>query len=143
MTNSKLKWGFADKFAATFTAFVFFAFPLWLTFPSSAFISSVGMNVNGHEVEFTRVTPFGSVHARSRSEIVVLDGTEYECHSGAWQWAEYQQRTSNTVSYTIGDWAEPCISRGEDFVISSVRQVYLWGFIPLRPDYTLDTVRVE
>ncbi len=142
-----MRWGFADKVALVLSIIFLVFLPVWLSLPTSKFISQVSMDVQGLEVEFKRLTPFGSVQARWRSEIVVLDGTEYECNSKTWKWAQYQEKPSNFVSYRIGDWALPCVQRSQEknvpYTINTIRQVFLWGWLPLWPDYSLDTIEAS
>lgn len=104
----------------------------WLT-PSDLFIRSVSLTVEGDVVRFTRELPRGGVRARWHSEITLIDGEEYECNSGGWAIAHYQEVPGNTVRYTIGSWADRCIEAGPPFYITTTRQVLLFGFLPLRP----------
>ena len=116
---------------------------LWFGVGTEAFISAPQLKIEGETVYFTRQTPFGDVTARWHSEIVVLDGSGYECTSGDWLIANYQKIKGNAVSYTIGDWALPCLARGADYTITTTRQAILFGVLPLRPMLTVDLINVE
>ena len=115
---------------------------LWTGIHTGMFISQAELSIDGRTVYFKRFTPFGAVYARWHSEIHVLDGTNYECNSGGWQYANYQRVKSNAVTYTIGDWADPCIDRGSNYTITTTRQAFIMG-IPIRPQTVVDLVKVE
>lgn len=114
----------------------------YLLVPSSVFLDARRTVVEGRDVIFTRFTPYGEVLARWHSEITVLDGTDRECSSGEWSVATYQDRKSNAVTYELGDWALPCLEMGERYTLSTTRQVLLWGWLPLRPISTIDTIEI-
>lgn len=105
----------------------------WWAIPSSLFIRTVSLTVDGDVARFTRELPRGEVRARWHSEITLIDGEEFECNSGGWRIAHYQQVPGNTVRYALGNWADDCIAAGPPFYITTTRQVLLWGFLPLRP----------
>ncbi len=108
----------------------------WLSVPTSTFISDVETIIDGHEITFKRLTPFGEVHARWREEITMI-GSGFECRKPRWETSTFQVEKSNVVRYTIGDWAYPCLDMDEPFTHRSVRQAYLFGVIPLRPSQTV------
>lgn len=107
----------------------------WLFVPSTVFVKEVSTRVEGDQVRFIRETPYGTVQARWRTEITLIEGKEgFECSSGDWQEATYQQIPGNTVSYRIGEWADECLEAGPPFYLRTTRQVILFGWLPLRPD---------
>ena len=113
-----------------------FVLTAWFAVPTSVFISDVETIINGHEVTFKRITPFGEMHARWREEITMI-GSGFECRKPNWETSTFQVEKSNVVRYTIGDWATPCLDMNEPFTHRSVRQAYLFGVIPLRPSQTV------
>lgn len=115
---------------------------LWLAIGSSLFITDPQTTIDGRDVTFTRGTPFGTVHARWKSEIVVLDGTAFECSSGVWRNSVYQPTKGDAITYQIEDWALPCLARGANYTITTTRQVMIWDTIPLRPFTTVDLITV-
>lgn len=122
---------------------LFFVIVVWLSIPSSLFISDAEMVIDGSRVEFFRLTPFGEIEARWRSEIVVHDDSNFECSSGKWVTSTYQVRPRNLVTYQIGKWAMPCLEREINYTMTTVLQVMLFGLIPLRPAVYVDTVVVD
>jgi hypothetical protein len=112
---------------------------LWLCIPSSLFIRHIDTRVDGNTVIFVRDLPFGTVPARWRSEITMLDGRE--CSSGAWRTSTYQEQANGIVSYELDEWAASCVSEGPPFVLRTHRQVLLFGLIPLRPSNTVTQVQ--
>lgn len=116
---------------------------LWLAVPSTVFLRPVAtlLDVDTGRVTFTRETPFGTVTARWRTEITLVGRDDFECNSGRWSIATYQQRAGDTVQYQIGEWANDCVEAGPPFIMRTVRQVLLFDVIPLRPD--TDIVLVE
>lgn len=115
---------------------------LYIALPSSVFLEPQKTEVVGEQVIFTRFTPLGDVIARWQSEIVMLDGSDKECSSGNWAISVYQQRKSNAVTYRIGEWADECVTQNEKYALSTTRQVLLFGWLPLRPIHSIDTIEV-
>ena len=107
---------------------------LWLLIPPTLFLKPVAtvVDVAAETVTIKRLTPFGAVSARWKSEITVLHNENFECNSGRWQTAYYQKAPGDTVTYPIGEWAERCMALGPPFVLRVTRQVMLFGVIPLR-----------
>lgn len=114
---------------------------LWACVPSSIFLRNISLTVHGDVVQYVRETPFGSVDARWRAEIVLIDGENMECNSGAWKTATYQKKAGNSVTYRLGDWARDCLDAGPPFYLTTTRQVLLAGIIPLRQQ--VQTTEVE
>ena len=147
MTKSKhqIRWSPMEKLqlAAAIIGLVLGA--LWLSFPSSYFVRSVSLVYSEetriwHFTREIRSTPFMTettdqtgYSGRWWSEIVLIDGEEKECHSGAKRNAFYQQKPGNTVTYRLDDWALECLDAGPPFYIVTYRQVMLGGWLPLRP----------
>ena len=117
-----------DKSVILF-ALIFFA---WLSVPSSLFIREISTTVDGHEITFVRELPLGSVTAEWQTEITLIDEGGFECNSGAWRVAYYQEAPGNTVRYELQPWADACIDAGPPFYITNTRRVLLFGVIPLR-----------
>lgn len=109
-------------------------FVVWVCLPSSMFIRTVSMTVDGAAVRFIRETPFGGVRASWVSEITLANGQE--CNSGSWRQAYYQEQPGNLVTYELGAWAAPCIEAGPPYYMTTTRMVWLFDVIPLRPDRT-------
>lgn len=120
-----------------FLAFVFFA---WLSLPSSLFIREISTTVEGNEVTFVRELPLGAVTAEWQTEITLINGSGFECNSGAWRAAYYQELLGNTVRYELQSWADPCVEAGPPFYITNTRRVLLFGVIPLRKLVTITDV---
>lgn len=113
----------------------------WALASTDIFIRQAELRIDGEKVYFKRSTPFGTVSARWRSEIYVLDGSGRECHSGEWKVARYEARKSNAVTYSIGSWAAPCIELGQSYTVTTTRQVLLWEVFPLRPSTHVDLIK--
>ncbi|NOD65749.1 hypothetical protein [Ruegeria sp. HKCCD6109] len=111
----------------------------WLFVPSTLFVNPISMTLKGDQVRFVRETPYGTVQARWRSEITLI-GDGFECNSGRWQEATYQEIKGNTVTYRIGDWANDCLEAGPPFFLRTTRKVILFGWLPLRPDVSTTEV---
>lgn len=112
----------------------------WFLLPSNVFINQLSLKVENGMVHFTRELPFGEVTARWWSEITVPEYGSYECSSGAPRMAFYQEVPGDTVTYNLGAWAQPCLAKGSLYVLSSHRQVMLFGVIPLRPTRSVEKV---
>jgi len=123
-----MKLGRWDK-TAILASLTFFA---WLAIPSSLFIREISTNVMGGEVTFVRELPLGPVTAEWQTEITLINEGGFECNSGDWQIAHYQEIQGNTVRYELQDWAAACIDAGPPFYITNTRRVLLFGVIPLR-----------
>ena len=127
-----MRW-FLDRLALAMVA----GAALWVVVPSSLFIHPISLTIDAEGISrFTRELPLGEVRARWHSEITLIDGEEFECNSGDWQFANYQQVPGNTVTYGSGDWADACFAAGPPFYITTTRQVLLFNVIPLRPMVT-------
>lgn len=141
-----LRWSFLDKLAAAGSILAAVMAVLWIAFPSAFFVRSIELTYNPETRVFTfvreiRPTWFlmpgadgAGYDARWWSEVVVIAPEPFECHSGAWRNAFYQETTGNAVSYRNGAWIEDCLNAGWPFYIEARRQVMLFGVIPLRPD---------
>ncbi|SLN74723.1 hypothetical protein ROJ8625_04087 [Roseivivax jejudonensis] len=138
-----MRWSFSDKLGAVLVILGIIGTALWLCLPSSLFIRPVSLQVAGDNVRFVRELPFGTVDAVWRSEITLIDGDGYECNSGDWQEATYQEIAGNTVTYRLGDWAERCLDAGPPFYLMTKRRVMLFGVIPLRASVDLTEVEGE
>ncbi|KQI68685.1 hypothetical protein AN189_07190 [Loktanella sp. 3ANDIMAR09] len=103
-----------------------------LAIPSSLFLRDISLTVDGRTVRYVRETPFGDVTAEWHAEITLIDGDGFECASGPWAVATYQQIPGNTVTYDLGSWADKCIEAGPPFYLTTTRRVLLFGVIPLR-----------
>ena len=125
-----------DKSVILF-ALVFFA---WLSVPSSLFIREISTTVDGHEITFVRELPLGPVTAEWQTEITLINAGGFECNSGAWQVAYYQETPGNTVRYDLQPWANACIDAGPPFYITNTRRVLLFGLIPLRSMVTVTDI---
>ena len=128
--------GRLDKTAILF-AFVFFA---WLSLPSSLFLREISTTVIGSQVTFVRELPLGPVTAEWQTEITLINEGGFECNSGAWQIAYYQEIKGNTVRYELQPWADDCINAGPPFYITNTRRVLLFGLIPLRSTVTVTDI---
>jgi len=128
--------GRLDK-TAILLAFVFFA---WLSLPSSLFLREISTTVIGNQVTFVRELPLGPVTAEWQTEITLINEGGFECNSGAWQVAYYQQTPGNTVRYELQPWANACINAGPPFYITNTRRVLLFGLIPLRSSVTVTDI---
>ena len=135
------RWSFADRLGAVLVLLGMLATLAWFLLPSTLFIRTVAMDVKGATVRFVRELPFGTVDARWRAEITLIDGGGFECNSGAWVTATYQPVQGNTVTYQLGDWADDCVDAGPPFYLTTTRQVMLFGVIPLRQD--TDVTEIE
>ncbi|KQI68176.1 hypothetical protein AN189_12340 [Loktanella sp. 3ANDIMAR09] len=113
----------------------------WLLLPSGLFLRDISMTVDGRTVRYVRETPFGSVTAEWASEITLIDGEEFECSSGGWRVATYQEVQGNTVTYDLGAWADKCLEAGPPYYLTTVRRVLLLGRIPLREMRTITEVQ--
>ena len=122
-----------DKSVILF-ALIFFA---WLSIPSSLFIREISTTVEGRQVTFVRELPLGPVTAEWQTEITLINEGGFECNSGAWQIAYYQEIQGNTVRYELQPWADNCINAGPPFYITNTRRVLLFGLIPLRSSVTI------
>lgn len=141
--EKRIRWSFSDKLQAALVVIGFILTALWFAFPSSAFINQVSLTVAGDKVRFIRELPYGTVTARWRSEITLIDGDGFECQSGGWRLAEYQMIKGNTVTYKLGPWGQDCLDAGPPFYLTTTRQVLLLGVIPLRPDSQTTEVQGE
>lgn len=131
------RWNKWDWMAVAFVALLC----LWTAIPSSVFIANIKETIVGREVTFYRETPFGSVRAEWFTEITLVEnGFECSSREGAeetngWRQADYQVTPTNTIRYTIGDWADECFERGGDFIYQTTRRVLvslpLFGEVPL------------
>jgi len=116
-------------------------FLLWLAVPSGLFLRDISMAVDGRTVRYVRETPFGAVTAEWTAEITLIDGAEFECSSGAWRVADYQQTKGNSVTYDLGPWADQCLEAGPPYYLTTTRRVLLMGVIPLRKMQTSTEVQ--
>jgi len=115
-----------------------FVLTSWFAVPTSVFISDVETIINGHEVTFKRITPFGEMHARWREEITMI-GSGFECRT-SWKQDRFQQQAGNAVEYTASPELWPCLDLKQPFTYWSIRRAYLFGVIPLRTSDSLDVV---
>lgn len=118
---------------------VLFAVSFWSLLPTSSFIKEVSVEVVGGDVIFVRELPFGNVTAQWQSEITLLNG--YECNSGGWNVANYQDVSGNAVMFKLGDWADKCLEAGPPFYLTTTRRVLLFGIIPLRKSVSITDVQ--
>lgn len=144
IVKKQIEWTRLEKMMAWIAGLFVAAALLWLCLPSSLFIKVISTTVKGGHVTFVRELPFGPVHGRWHSEIVMLDGSDLECPSSAggnpWRRAYYQKKKSNTVVYRLGSWANDCLRAGAPYYLRDVRQVLLFNLIPLRPSETYTEV---
>ncbi|QFS83970.1 hypothetical protein [Roseivivax sp. THAF197b] len=135
-----LRWQFADKMAAVLVVLAVMITALWLAVPSGIFIKTISLDLQDRTVRFVRELPFGTVDARWRSEITLIDGGGFECNSGDWGLATYQAIPGNTVTYHLGAWADDCLEAGPPLYLTTTRQVMLLGVIPLRQDVSVTEI---
>lgn len=126
-----------------FFLFIVVAAVVWFVLPSSLFIRDISLTVEGSRVQYVRETPFGTVDARWRSEITLIGDDAFECSSGDWEQATYQQQPGNTVTYNLGDWADDCIAAGPPFYLTTTRQVLAYGILPLRQTRQVTEIQGE
>lgn len=110
---------------------------LYWTVPSTAFLRPYALSLEGARVTFVRGTPSGGVWARWTTEIRLLDTEQgvarprLECSANGVSY--YQPEPDDTVYYTIGAYATPCLDAGPPLVIIQRWRPMLFGVIPLRP----------
>jgi len=114
------------------------AFALWYAVPSSLFVQPVSWSLNGTDVRFVRLTPYGDVTAKWKTEISLINRNGFECYGNGT--AFYQVEPTNTVTYEIGDWALRCVNAGPPFTIRQTWQVVLFDLITLRSVETITVI---
>lgn len=108
--------------------------------PTSVFIRPIEFQVEGRYYTFARELPFGNVEGIVHTEIRMPNGDE--CKS-PWLPNDWNETNSNVIRAEIGQWAWPCVDRGEPYYINVTRRVLLFGFIPLWPQVMTTYVEPE
>lgn len=114
-------------------------FIAWAFLPTTRFVRQVGWSVADGKVTVVRETPWGAVSGRARTQIALETGEE--CTSGGWTDAEWQVAPGDSVTRAIMPTLLPCVAAGPPFTVTILRQVYLFGIIPLRP--SRDVVAID
>ena len=143
------RWNILDKLSGVllFVALIFGG--IYVSVPSSLFVRTISLSYDEQSQHFTfvrHVSPLLSLKITAYDEsvrrghagrwwatITLIDGDEFECSSGAPRSAFYQYTPGNAVTYTVDDWAQPCLDAGPPFYITIHRRVLLFGVIPLYP----------